>query len=92
MSFEGEIMRFAHRLEQNDNAAFDLWTWLPSCKKAEKCLGDYYSEIRPPQYDIMREATQFILDKCAPDEEKLNTHYEYQCPCNGECPKRQNED
>jgi hypothetical protein len=88
MSFAGDLMRFAHELEQNDNAAFDLWTWLPSYKKAEDCLGDYSSEVRPSQYDIMREATHYIAHGCNPNQEQLDNDYQYQCPCNGDCPKQ----
>lgn len=88
MSFAGDLMRFAHELEQNDNAAFDLWTWLPSHKKAEDCLGDYYIEVQPSQNEIMKEARRYIAHGCNPTQEQLDNDYQYQCPCNGDCPKQ----
>lgn len=84
----GDIIRFAAELQQNNDASFDLWTWLPSYKKAEECLGDYYSDVQPSIHDVMREATTYIGHKCNPTQEQLDKEYEYQCPCNGDCPKQ----
>lgn len=87
MSFESELIDYAHNLEKSRDAASDLWTWLPSYRKAKKCLGDYVCNVRPNTADIMREACDFIADACNPDSERLGSHYLYECPCYGDCPK-----
>lgn len=87
MSFESELIEFAHKLEKSKDAASDLWTWLPSYRKAKKCLGDYAINIQPSNADIMKEACDFIADACNPDAERLASHYLYECPCDGDCLK-----
>jgi hypothetical protein len=87
MSFESELTNFVHQVEKSNDAAYDLWTWLPSYRKAKKCLGDYSCNVRPTNSEVMKEACDFIADNCNPDAERLNSHYLYQCPCNGDCPK-----
>lgn len=87
MSFESELLSFAHKIEKSNDAANDLWTWLPSYRKAKKCLGDYVCEVRPNNTEIMKEACDFIADSCNPDAERLESHYLYQCSCDGHCPK-----
>lgn len=92
MNLEEEIISLGRTLEDYNNASYDLWTWLPSYRKAKECLGDYASNIRPGHAEIMREACSFIADACAPSEERLNSHYLYQCPCEGDCPREPLED
>lgn len=89
MNLESEIVSFAHKLERRQDAAYDLWTWLPSYKKAQACLGDYAVNVRPDMALIMQEALQFIADKCSPCQEDLdNPEFIYSCPCYGICPKQ----
>jgi hypothetical protein len=56
------IIDFAHELEEQHGAAFDLWTWLPSYKEAEKYHNDYACEYQPSVRDILIEATMYIAD------------------------------
>lgn len=87
MSFETELSNFVHTLERSNDAAHDLWTWLPSYRKAKKCMGDYAANVKPNNAEIMKEACDFISDGCNPNEDRLTTHDLYQCPCYGDCPK-----
>jgi hypothetical protein len=89
MTLETDLCDFVHQLKNTRDSASDLWTWLPSKRKAEQCLGDYYCNVRPSNSDIMKEACDYIADKCDPSKERLDSHYLYQCPCNGDCPKAQ---
>ena len=60
VSLRMEIVRLAHELEKENNAAFDLWTWLPSHEKATKHHGDYASEFMPSIDEIMKEACDHL--------------------------------
>jgi hypothetical protein len=79
-----EIRRLGHEFEQESAAAFELWTWLPSHKAAEKSHGDYASEHTPSPANVMREAAIYMaeLKGHAPDEVEVEEWYG--CPC-GEC-------
>lgn len=84
MSFASDLREFVRRLDDEDSAAHDLWTWLPSCKVAEKHHGDYACEHRPTNADLMREAAMLIAEMRGfkhTDEEK--TEWFEQCPCGG---------
>jgi hypothetical protein len=56
MTFRGEMASLLRNLDAEDNAAFDLWTWLPSYKDTQAHHGDYTSEHKPSNADILREA------------------------------------
>lgn len=56
-----EIGRLAHTMDEEDNAASDLWTWLPSYREAEKHHGDYWQEQKPSNADIMNEAAMYLM-------------------------------
>lgn len=84
MTLEADIIQFAHTLERRRDRAYDLWTWLPSCKAAQECLGDYYSEIMPDMEYVMEEACSYISDLKA--GRPLGSDI-YGCPCQGDCPK-----
>jgi hypothetical protein len=92
MGIEQGIISLGRKLKGYNDAAYDLWTWLPSYRKAKKCLGDYACNIRPGHAEVMREACDFISDACDPSKERLESHYLYQCPCEGDCPKVAKED
>lgn len=82
MNLKAEIVQLAHTFERENDAAHDLWTWLPSHKEAEKHHGDYASEFIPSVADIMIEATLFISHKMDPTEEQRREAGEmYSCPC-----------
>jgi hypothetical protein len=50
------LIALGETLARERDAAFYLWTWLPSRAAAERAHGDYASEHRPGNADIMREA------------------------------------
>ena len=77
----GQLIRFAKELEEENNAAFDLWTWLPSYKEAKNHHGDYADEFQPPMAEILKEASIYISVKCSPSEEQLKTIEFFKCPC-----------
>ena len=87
MELEYEIIKLGRILSDCNDAGSDLWSWLPSYRKAKKCLGGYASNVRPCNADVMREACSFIADACNPSEEHMNSYYLYQCPCGGDCPR-----
>lgn len=83
------IQELGREFDSEDNNAFDLWTWLPSYKEAQKYHGDYACEQQPSMADLMHEATLYIgrlndmlKNKNGPltDEE---TNF-YSCPCGDE--------
>lgn len=79
-----DFINFAHKLEQQKNAAFDLWSWLPSCEVARKHHGDYYSEHTPSIADVMQEASLlFAKMKNRPNEPLTEEEREWfaRCPC-----------
>jgi hypothetical protein len=88
MSFLTELSSFVKQAEDAENASFDLWTWLPSYKRAQECRGDYAVELRPTPEWVMREACELLADRCNPSEEKLADPFGmYGCPCQGNCEK-----
>lgn len=60
MSLRHDLQSLARELEAEDNAAFDLWTWLPSYKAAVASHGDYASEHTPSASDVMKEAAVLL--------------------------------
>lgn len=72
------MIRLGDHLDKNRNSAFDLWTWLPSFKEAQKYHGDYASEHMPAEYDIMYEACRYIGDLRQGYPTKSDW---YDCPC-----------
>lgn len=88
MSFLTELSNFVHQAERAEDASFDLWTWLPSYKKAQECLGDYAANVRPTPEWVMREACEYLAERCNPSKDKLSDPWgPYGCPCQGDCPK-----
>lgn len=79
---EQSIISFARELESQRDAAYNLWTWLPSCREAEKHHCDYAGEHMPRVSDIIKEASMFISHGLKPNEEQTKDAGEYyQCPC-----------
>lgn len=56
------IRAAARRFDDEDNAAHDLWTWLPSHAAAVADHGDHAACARPSLADIIREATAVIAE------------------------------
>ena len=92
-SLRSAIITFAHELEEQHGAAFDLWTWLPSYKEANLHHGDYACEFQPSLRDVIIEATMYIADlkellNIAPSDVAPLTQMQldqaadfYKCPC-----------
>lgn len=82
MGIEDQIISFARELEEQRESSFNLWTWLPSYREAEKYHGDYAIEHMPSVADIMKEASMYIADDLSPTEEDYKKHGDwYKCPC-----------
>lgn len=77
------MIRLGEQLAKEDDAAHDLWTWLPSHKVAEKHHGDYALEHCPTNADVMKEAAMYLGHlkhpeiPLTPEEEEWFTS----CPC-----------
>lgn len=84
MNIKNEIIRLANELENEENAAFDLWTWLPSYKAARANHGDHSSQYRPNVSDILKEASMFISFLYGYSKDKEQEAGWFECPC-GEC-------
>jgi hypothetical protein len=82
MSTKFDFIRLGEQLSEEENAAFDLWTWLPSHREATKYHGDYSIEHRPSTADVMREAASYLSSLKYNDFDKE----EFKCSCDGEHP------
>lgn len=60
MSFRDDLLRHAHDLETERDAAFDLWTWLPSYQITRRAHGDHAMNFVPSNADVMRETTELL--------------------------------
>jgi hypothetical protein len=83
MNLRNEIQIFAKELEEQNNAAMDLWSWLPSHREAKKYHGDYHFEFQPSIVDVMKEAST-VLAKIQYDESIIDGDDGeplFQCPC-----------
>lgn len=63
-----DLISLGEQLAEENNAAHDLWTWLPSHKVTEKHHGDYASEHCPSNRDVMVEAAMYLAHLKRPDE------------------------
>lgn len=81
-SAQSMIISLGHELSEQQNKAFDLWTWLPSYKAAQAAHGDYASNFTPSVSDVLTEATMFISHGLSPTEEQRAAAGDfYKCPC-----------
>lgn len=55
-----DFIALGKMLSEANDAAGDLWSWLPSHKVAEKHHGDYAMEFCPAIQDVMREAAMYL--------------------------------
>lgn len=55
-----EFRALAERFDEEDNAAFDLWTWLPCYIVATELWGDCAPEVMPSTAWVMKEASTLI--------------------------------
>lgn len=80
------IMALGRKLEAEEDAGFDLWTWLPSYKAAKANHGDYASEFRPSTENLLKEAAMYLAFLNGHDKENEQNAGWFECPC-GECEK-----
>lgn len=59
-SLRDEIIRFGEQMGEENSAAADLWSWLPSHAEAVEHHGDYWQSVQPSNADVMVEAASFI--------------------------------
>lgn len=84
MNLRSEIQRLAHQFDEEDNAAGDLWSWLPSHAAAEKAHGDYASNHRPSIASVMREAAMVIAESRGYPPSDADRAEWFRCPCGEE--------
>lgn len=79
------LIELGQQLSAEDGAAQDLWSWLPPHKAAIAGHGDYASEHRPSNRDIMVEAALFISHRLNPTPEQIEGAGDYyRCSCGEE--------
>lgn len=78
-----DLTRLGAQINEENNAAHDLWTWLPSHKVAEKHHGDYASEHCPSNADVMKEATMYMTYLKHPEDALTAEERDWfaSCPC-----------
>lgn len=80
-----DFIRLGEQLSAEKNAAFDLWTWLPSYKAAQAAFGDYASEHMPLVAEVMGEAAMYLGHGMLPTREQIEEAGEiYQCADSGQ--------
>lgn len=79
MSAKFDFISLGEQLSREENAAYDLWTWLPSYREAKKYHGDYADEQRPSTDWVMREASSYFADLKYGRLKSV-----YKCPCDNE--------
>lgn len=57
---KADLIRLGEQLADENAAAHDLWSWLPSHAVAEKHHGGYASEHCPDVEDVMKEAAMYL--------------------------------
>lgn len=78
-----EIIRLGELLDAEQNAASDLWSWLPSHEVAVKFHGDYADRYCPSVTSVMTEAAMYIAHLKQPSEplDDETQCYFNNCPC-----------
>lgn len=77
------LIRLGEVLADENNAAHDLWSWLPSHAVAEAHHGDYASEHCPSNRDVMAEAAMYLAHLKRPEVALKTEEKEWfmNCPC-----------
>lgn len=82
MSIREDVIRLGEELAKERNAAFDLWSWLPSHAAAEKHHGDYSDTKFPGVEQVLIEACFWFSDQKYPKNHTDAERREmYRCPC-----------
>ena len=86
MKLATELIRFGEQLAEENAAAHDLWTWLPSHAIAQTHHGDYATEHCPSNADVMREAALHLAHLKHPERPLTLEDEEWftRCPCGEE--------
>lgn len=82
-TFKQDLIQLLRQLEDEENSADQLWTWLPSHAAAERHHGDYASEHRPSVSDVLTEAAMYFARLKEPDRPLTLEESEWfeSCPC-----------
>ena len=80
---KSELIRLGAQLSEEDNAAHDLWSWLPSHRVAEKHHGDYAVEYQPSMAELMKEASMYLAHLKHPGLPLTPEEQDWfeRCPC-----------
>lgn len=78
------VTLLARMLNDERNAASDLWTWLPSYGAACRCHGDHAGNFMPDTADIMKEAAKYFSHFKGGEHSQAEKSEWFSCPC-GEC-------
>ena len=83
MKLAQELIHFGQQLADENAAAFDLWSWLPSHAIAVKHHGDYASSHCPSNVDVMKEAAMYLGHLKRPEVPLTLEEQEWftSCPC-----------
>lgn len=83
MKLAQELIQLGQQLAAENDAAHDLWTWLPSYRVAQKHHGDQASEHRPSNRDVMVEAAMYLASTSRADTTMTAEEKEWftRCPC-----------
>jgi hypothetical protein len=78
-----DLIRLGEQLAAENDAAHDLWSWLPSHTIAVKHHGDYGSEHCPSNQDVMKEAAMYLGHLKHPEIALTPEEQEWftRCPC-----------
>jgi hypothetical protein len=82
-----DLIRLGEQLAAENNAAADLWTWLPSHAVAVERHGDYASSHCPGIRDVMLEAAMYLAHLKHPKAPLGPEEKEWfaRCPCDEDC-------
>ena len=80
------LIQLGEELAEENNAAADLWSWLPSHAIALKHHGDYAANHCPSNRDVMVEASMYLAHLRQPDVPLTPEEQEWftRCPCDEE--------
>jgi hypothetical protein len=83
MKLAQELIKLGQQLSEEEDAAMDLWSWLPSHKVAAKHHGDYASTFCPCKRNVMVEAAMYLAHLTHPDEPLTAEEKDWfeRCPC-----------
>lgn len=80
---KNDLIQLGEQLAAENNAAAQLWTWLPSHAVAVQHHGDYAAAPCPNNHDVMLEAALFLANVRRPDTTPTAEETEWftSCPC-----------